>query len=100
MALSIKELAELEHAAGQNYKSLLGSPVALLCLNKRNAGNMQPFSNYLFPTDKYEMTHSKGVSVSFQVRGSARWLCHVAALDGSASQHLTVRALAHGPRRC
>ena len=65
--LTIKELAELECHAGDDYDSLIGSPIGLLSLTQLSAGNVWPFRKNLFPTDKYELTHSKGNQVSFQL---------------------------------
>jgi hypothetical protein len=64
--LGMKELSELEHHAPPEYESLVGSVMNLLPLGETTR-NIKPFSRYLFPTDKYELTHSKGMSVTFQL---------------------------------
>jgi hypothetical protein len=65
--LPVQQLAELECHAGHDYESLVGSPLTILNLNESNASNLKPFSKNLFPTDKFELTHSKGIQVSFQL---------------------------------
>jgi len=60
-------LAELEYHAPRDYQSLVGSPISLLPLGEDATANIWPFSTFLFPTDKFELTHSRGAAVTFQL---------------------------------
>ena len=64
--LSISELARLQRYAGPTYSSALRLPINLLKLGGCT-NNMAPFSAYLFPTDKFDLTHSNHGRVQFKL---------------------------------
>ena len=85
-------LARLEKHAPPEYRSLVGSPISLLPLTDQYTPNIYPFKSYVFPTDKYELTHSKGQSVTFQLD---RAVCALRGLEPSSGARAQIEMPEH-----
>ena len=69
--LTCGQLGDLQQFAGPDYTSLIHMPVNLIKLDSSSTNNLMPFSSFLFPTDKYNLTHSTGRLVEFKLDSNA-----------------------------
>ena len=69
--LSIAELGGLQEHAGPEYRSLVHMPVNLVKLDEHWTNNVVPFSKFLFPTDKYNLTAGSNRLVEFKLDAQA-----------------------------